>query len=242
MQTEYLTIDKKQHLIKIYIEQRKSSRIAIGRNGIYIRIPIFFSAKEREAQIRLFKEWARKKIKQNPQYFADRTQPTYCNGQRLRVGNREYILRIEYKDKKSSSAKIQGNIIHFRISSRLEHKKIKKHISALLSRCVAHDRLPALKKKIKELNDKYFRLKLGKISFKYNKSNWGSCSALGNINISTRLLFAPEAILEYVCVHELAHLIELNHSKKFWQLVSRAVPDYKERRKWLRQNADNCWY
>ena len=59
------------------------------------------------------------------------------------------------------------------------------------------------------------------IFLKYNHSNWGSCSHNGNINLSTRLLFAPEAVQDYVIVHELAHLVEPNHSDRFWALGSR---------------------
>ena len=71
---------------------------------------------------------------------------------------------------------------------------------------------------------------------------WGSCSEKGNINISTRLLFAPEDVLEYVCIHELAHLIEQNHSEKFWQLVKNAMPNYQEKRKWLKENGDSICF
>jgi len=64
-----------------------------------------------------------------------------------------------------------------------------------------------------------------KIFFKNAKSRWGSCSEAGNINVSTRLLFAPDEVLESVCIHELAHLIERNHSEKFWALVEQAMPN-----------------
>ena len=69
---------------------------------------------------------------------------------------------------------------------------------------------------------------------KYNHSNWGSCSSKGNINLSTRLLFAPDDVIDYVIIHELAHRIEMNHSPRFWKLVSDAMPDYKEKEKWLK--------
>ncbi len=81
---------------------------------------------------------------------------------------------------------------------------------------------------------------MNNIFFKYNTSNWGSCSRKGNINISTRLLFAPEDVLEYVCIHELAHLIELNHSDRFWQLIQQVVPDYKKKIQWLKENTELC--
>ena len=86
----------------------------------------------------------------------------------------------------------------------------------------------------------YFNQKINKVFFKYNKSNWGSCSAAGNINISTRLLFVPDDVLEYVCIHELAHLIEHNHSDRFWGVVEKAMPNYKEKINWLKENGHIC--
>jgi hypothetical protein len=53
---------------------------------------------------------------------------------------------------------------------------------------------------------------------------------------------APDDILEYVCIHELAHLCEMNHSPRFWALVKKAMPDYKEKEKWLKANGDTCFF
>lgn len=76
----------------------------------------------------------------------------------------------------------------------------------------------------------------GRVSIKEQKSRWGSCSRKGNLNFNWRLLLAPLPVLDYVVTHELAHLKELNHSQRFWQLVARACPDYLTHRRWLRQH------
>ncbi|MCX6807530.1 MAG: M48 family metallopeptidase, partial [Patescibacteria group bacterium] len=68
------------------------------------------------------------------------------------------------------------------------------------------------------------------------KKRWGSCSHKGNISFSWRLIMATPSIIDYVIVHELAHLREYNHSKKFWQFVAKIIPYYKEQRKWLKDN------
>jgi predicted metal-dependent hydrolase len=80
-----------------------------------------------------------------------------------------------------------------------------------------------------------FRFKKFRISSA--EKRWGSCSASGNLNFSWRLIMAPDDIIEYVVVHELAHLEELNHSERFWNKVEAILPDYKIRRKWLNQNS-----
>jgi predicted metal-dependent hydrolase len=68
------------------------------------------------------------------------------------------------------------------------------------------------------------------------KERWGSCNAAGSLNFAWRLVMAPPPVIDYVIVHELAHLVEMNHSQRFWGLVGRILPDYAVRRKWLREN------
>ena len=68
------------------------------------------------------------------------------------------------------------------------------------------------------------------------KTLWGSCSARGVISLNWRLMAAPRAIYEYVVVHELCHLRERNHGPRFWRLVAAALPDYRERRNWLKRH------
>ena len=67
-------------------------------------------------------------------------------------------------------------------------------------------------------------------------SRWGSCSEDNNLAFSFRLMMAPPAVIDYVVVHELMHIIEKNHSAKFWQLVESAMPQYKLHRRWLKNN------
>ncbi len=74
----------------------------------------------------------------------------------------------------------------------------------------------------------------GRITIRNQKSKWGSCSSQKNLNFNCLLMLAPEAVRDYVVVHELCHLIELNHSKKFWAHVKRVLPDYKKQEEWLK--------
>ena len=76
-------------------------------------------------------------------------------------------------------------------------------------------------------------LNCGRITITSAQHRYGSCSAAGNICFSYRLMLYPEAAREYVIVHELAHLVEMNHSSAFYSIVKRYMPDYKERKKLL---------
>lgn len=83
----------------------------------------------------------------------------------------------------------------------------------------------------KKLNVSYKSFKV-----KDQKSTWGTCSSLGNIYINYKILLAPIDIVDYVVVHELCHLREMNHSNKFWSLVQSIIPDYIIKKNWLKEN------
>jgi predicted metal-dependent hydrolase len=71
------------------------------------------------------------------------------------------------------------------------------------------------------------------------KTRWGSCSHKKNLSFNWKLIMAPEPVVDYVVVHELAHLKEMNHSKRFWELVAQHCDKWREYRKWLRQHEAN---
>lgn len=74
------------------------------------------------------------------------------------------------------------------------------------------------------------------ISFRRQKTRWGSCSSLGHISFNWKLVFAPEAVIDYLVVHELAHLVHANHSEHFWDLVKKNDPECRAHRRWLRDH------
>ncbi len=77
-------------------------------------------------------------------------------------------------------------------------------------------------------------VKYSRISIRDQKTRWGSCSSRKNLSFNWRIIMAPLEIVDYLIFHELCHLIELNHSKKFWAHMSYFCPDFKKRKKWLR--------
>lgn len=110
-----------------------------------------------------------------------------------------------------------------------------------------YEKDPALEARYRELaravigqRAAYFAAKMGvtfgRISIRAQKTRWGSCSSRGNLNFNWKLILMPAEILDYVVVHELAHRKQMNHSKLFWAEVERVLPDYRERRRWLKEN------
>jgi predicted metal-dependent hydrolase len=83
-----------------------------------------------------------------------------------------------------------------------------------------------VEKKVAEYN-KFYNYKIGRIAIRNQRTRWGSCSKKGNLNFNYKLALIPEKLADYIVVHEICHLGELNHSKRFWDLVARTIPDHR---------------
>lgn len=83
--------------------------------------------------------------------------------------------------------------------------------------------------------NKTYQFEFRRVSIKNQKSRWGSCSKKGNLNFNYKIALLPEKLANYIVVHELCHLGELNHSRNFWNLVSKTIPDYKQIRNELKK-------
>lgn len=92
-----------------------------------------------------------------------------------------------------------------------------------------------ISEKIKFFNQIY-NYQINQVRIKSQKTCWGSCSKKGNLNFNYKIIFLPEPLMDLIIVHEICHLAEFNHSQKFWQLVQKAIPDYKKLRKNLKQS------
>ncbi len=95
------------------------------------------------------------------------------------------------------------------------------------ARALAHSRLA-------HFNEAY-GFRWNRVSIKDQRSQWGSCSRYGNLNFNYKIVLLPSALADYVIVHELCHLKEMNHSARFWSLISKTVPEWRERRSKLRR-------
>jgi predicted metal-dependent hydrolase len=83
---------------------------------------------------------------------------------------------------------------------------------------------------------KQHKMKFSEIKLTNSKSKWGSCSSNLILRFNWRLIFTPQEILNYVIIHEMCHLVEMNHSKSFWNLVAKLYPEYKTAKLWLKEN------
>lgn len=87
--------------------------------------------------------------------------------------------------------------------------------------------LEVVTEKLNQLNNQHYDFTFNQLAIKNQKTRWGSCSKKRNLNFNYKILFLSPRIREYIIVHELCHLKELNHSNKYWRLVAKAIPDYQ---------------
>jgi len=218
--------------------QRASA--SVDGTTISIQIPVSWSREEGfRAFLRLEKRILRK-LDRNPDAFVTPRPFEFADGQEVTVMGKRFVLRKNFgRGERMSSARLDGENVVVSLSPSIPQECEAEVFTNLSRRVMANAIHSEVEAHVCRLNDLHFQGALAKVFIKDSATNFGSCSHKGNINISFRLLFAPEPVFDYVIIHELAHLKEKNHSLAFWELVGKAMPDYMENRRWLRENGEN---
>jgi len=235
-----LTIDDLQVPLRIVKETRSSVRVSIGKKYVILRLPNYYFGDQVRIQIEWAREWLRKQIAKDDTLRAKFLGKDFLTGDHYRINGKNYYIKISSEKRKTNSGKLKHGLVDIKLSDGLSDFQKANVVQKLMSRVVGQDNLKYVTDRIHELNKLYFQQDIKSVRLKNNSSNWGSCSSSGNLNISTRTLFAPSDVQDYVFVHELAHLIELNHSSRYWTLVRDVMPDYESKEKWLKENNHLC--
>lgn len=209
------------------IRTNRAKRVSLkaNRHGIYVTVPNLTSHHEIITFIESKKEWILKSVS----YFEDITRgldPMLVQqGKVLFLGTPYDIYLI--KDK-LCYAILSESLRRITVHSPNDNTRKKtiiefyrQHTSRILD-----ERIRLFTSKL--------NLNFNRISIRYHRSRWGSCSLKKNLNFNVMLSALPNDVIDYVIVHELLHLVELNHSKRFWGLVRLNHPTYEDDRKWLR--------
>jgi len=164
-------------------------------------------------------------------------------GEFIRVYGQDFQILIFEEKRKGLTGKLaKGNYVEIKVPIGADETAKNQAISKLLSRIFSSYFLKDVTERVQYYNRTYYHEEIETVRLKNNQSNWGSCSTKRNINLSSRLLFAPTDVLDYVIVHELAHLKEMNHSPRFWKIVKDVMPDYEEKEKWLSKYGETLKY
>ncbi len=218
----------------------KNARARVDGSVIRIRIP---SSWPREEGFKAFLDLEKRvleKLAENPKAFAQprkNRQISFRDGQEVTLMGKRFLLKkIAGRGESTSSARLDGETVVVRLCPNLPPEQEGEAFSNLARRVIAGAVRPEVEARVRKLNGLHFQGDLSRVFIKDNVANFGSCSSKGNVNLSFRVLFAPDAVLDYLILHELAHLKERNHSPAFWALVEQAMPNYRENRRWLKDN------
>jgi predicted metal-dependent hydrolase len=210
----YVKISSKAKLVKIKISIKNTVELVLPKNADFNTAYKFVVEKEKLIRERLRKLDHLVEIKSSPKNIS-------ILGKEYQIITNDNFINIPIK--------IDGDkILISHVISKEKHPSI---ISTLLKK-IAKVEITHQVNKICE----YLGLKYNKISVKDMSSRWGSCSQDKNLSFSWRLVLAPREVMEYVVVHEVCHLVEMNHSSRFWNLVHKTYPDYFAAKLWLKKN------
>ena len=211
-----------------FSNKRKTVAFIIERNGeVVVKAPLGFSESKIADLIKKNRMQLFRKINHPQKFKSNKDTSSQLNGRSILFGGKNYKVFV---DKGSVNQFIfDGKFI---ISENITDQFASKLRQWLISE--AKERLtPRIIEVAKKLGVEYNKLTISDIQLR-----WGSCTPKNNININYRIIKAPAFVSNYIIVHELTHLIELNHTKEFWQIVKTAYPKYEEAKKWLIEKGD----
>jgi len=160
----------------------------------------------------------------------------FISGEQVLLLGRKYRLKInEVQGENSKEPYVAGKRVIISIGRQLNQEVKKGIIRNALVKWYSAQITEIIVQRINRYG-KQLGITLPSVIIKEQKKRWGSCSSKGILRFNWRIAMAPISIIDYIVVHELSHLKIKNHSPDFWKLVSMSLPDYQERRKWLKSN------
>lgn len=238
---EIIEVSGQQVPLKLIKESRKNVRTSVGKDAVYLRIPFWTSRKQQQKLRAWCIQWLQNKH-QKTGLLNSLQKKTIRTGTLIRLPDQDLTVHISYEERKTGRGQITDDQILLKVPEGMDFEDELNLVRKIINNLLSKRYLPVFEKRVREINDRFFRQQISSVKLRYNYSKWGSCSSTNQITLSTRLIFTPQEVVDYVIVHELAHLIELNHSARFWSIVEKIIPDYRDHEKWLRENAWICDY
>jgi predicted metal-dependent hydrolase len=241
VQEQELFLGERKILLSIRTEKRRSSRVSFTKTGLAIVLSHYLKNDAKVEQIKAFVEWARKKIIKHPELIDQYLfQRIYKQGDILELYDEKFLIKCISNPTKEATIKIRTGELVLSFPENAKEDRKNKLASKMVARIMALYFKDKITKRVLELNEQFFKKNIKSVVLKNNVSNWGSCSIRNNINLSVRLLFAPKFVSDYVIIHELTHLIHMNHSDVYWAHVASVMPDYMLAENWLKKHGNEC--
>ena len=221
----------------------RTDRKTVGINidpekGMVVRSPEELTDEEIEEVIENKSSWILEKLDKVAEIKPKPSPKEFLSGEKLPYLGKRYRLKVKARDNISNvNVKLFRGKFMIDYPAELQGREDERK-EAIREELISWYRERA-EIKIKERVDKYkdkLDVEPNMVKVKKQKKRWGSCSSKNNLNFNWKIIMAPMTMVDYVIVHELTHLKHPNHSKDFWKTVEAIIPDYEERREWLRVN------
>ena len=214
--------------IKIIRTSRRSKSISLKiRNGEpEVSCPYNTSESFLKNLIERKKEWINKNI--------DRSRKNHKKIDQISKGFITYkglVLKLIYEKSDFEGITVEDNVLKILYSDESKSKKLIIEWLKLQANNFLRARLSFLSKRIS--------IEFNSLTIKSYKARWGSCNIKGDIFLNWKLIMLPENVIDYVLIHELAHIYFPNHSREFWELVKKKDPNYCKNKRWLRDNGSS---
>lgn len=219
----------------IRTDRKKTASIAIKDHTVMLTVPSHLSDKRIEELVAKRTAWIYQKL--NEQSDAKPVkQKEYIDGESFAYLGRNYRLKIQQGLTKT--AKLKGGKLLVNVPAIEPDGRFARYIRTTIEDWYKKHALSQL-----EAKSNRFAEQIGvvpkSIAVADFKARWGSCSPDGDITYNWRIIAASHSIIDYIVVHELCHLLDHSHSPKYWKLVENVMPDFRDRREWLRLNGQS---
>lgn len=228
------TIKINDKLIEYTLERKKIKNlyISIKDGKVIVKVPTRTSQEKIEEMLVKRADWLFENIEK--QKKSAQQPKKYENGEIFKVLGKEVVLNISYE--KIKKAKFKFWMSKFLVILPEENREnYKEEVKKLIDNFYAELAEKEIERAMRKMT-----MKVGVVPNSYKiknlKSTWGNCSSTRNISISKNVVMYSRKAIEYVCLHEICHLENMNHSKKFWDAVEKYMPDYKDAEKELKNN------
>lgn len=204
-----------------------------GKNGVRVSAPWGVPERDLHAMVREKGAWILDRLEHFRELEERQPRWNYADGQRVLIMGEWRTLRVVSWEWNAGKVALEAGEVVIRVPFRyLREEKV---LSNLFYRWLRSWADQELRRRMDMLSER-MKLTPARISIRAQRSKWGSCNVDGNINLNMRLMHASADVIDYVIIHEIAHLRELNHSPRFWRLVDRYCPDRRVHQAWLSEH------
>jgi predicted metal-dependent hydrolase len=225
-----IKVNEKEINYRLERKKRKTISIKITDDAeVVVSVPLSLSSEKIADIVRDKAEWILSKLE-----LMEVSKKDYIED--LKFLGENYKLIANNTQNKSIKVVFNRSEFQVYVPSELENKD--KYIKEALTKWYKIQASSIYKERTEHYS-KLLNVHPNRITIKEQKTRWGSCSSKGNLNFNWRVTMAPIEIVDYLVVHELCHLIHMNHSKDFWNLVESVLPGYKKCRDWLKVNGSS---